>query len=180
MIICQVENKSAFSRIGLGSKYDNLQPSARSHSLALLSGQRVIIASHNPGKVREMRAILAPFKLNLVAAAEMQLEEPTEDGDTFAANAVKKAVEIAAWLNDQPLDQARPDFVLADDSGLTVDALDGQPGVRSARYARGDGLRARRASSWPSRRKQTYARHLGNLARHLSLRWTWPRGGATS
>ena len=94
--------------------------------MALLSGQRVIIASHNPGKVREMRAILAPFKLKLVAAEEMELEEPTEDGDTFAANAKIKAASAS---------RSTGLTAIADDSGLVVPALNGSPGIYSARWA---------------------------------------------
>ena len=82
--------------MGLASKYESLQHVGRVHTLLLESGQRVIIASHNPGKVGEMRAILAPLKLKVIAAAEMQLAEPLEDGDTFAANAEIKATSACS------------------------------------------------------------------------------------
>ncbi len=94
--------------------------------MALLSGQQVIIASHNPGKVREMRAILAPLNLKVIAASDMQLKEPVEDGDTFAANAEIKATS-ASRSTGLP--------AIADDSGLVVPALNGCPGIYSARWA---------------------------------------------
>jgi len=94
--------------------------------LALQSGQRIIIASHNPGKVREIRAILAPFKLKIITAVEMQLKEPTEDGDTFAANAEIKATSAS---------RSTGFTAIADDSGLVVPALNGSPGIYSARWA---------------------------------------------
>ena len=98
----------------------------------------LLLSSRNAHKSDEIAAILDDRFTVQTLATFPDAPEVEEDADTFAANAVKKAVEIAAWLNGQPLDQARPDFVLADDSGLAVDALDGQPGVRSARYAGGD------------------------------------------
>jgi len=73
-----------------------------------------------------MRAILAPFKLKLVAAEEMELEEPTEDGDTFAANAKIKATSAS---------RSTGLTAIADDSGLVVPALNGSPGIYSARWA---------------------------------------------
>ena len=94
--------------------------------MALQSGQRIIIASHNPGKVREIRAILAPFKLKIITAVEMQLKEPTEDGDTFAANAEIKATSAS---------RSTGFTAIADDSGLVVPALNGSPGIYSARWA---------------------------------------------
>ena len=99
----------------------------------------LLLASRNVHKAEEIATILSnQFTVqtlaNFPAAPEVE-----EDGHTFTANAVKKAVEIAAWLKDQALGQARPDLVLADDSGLTVNALGGEPGVRSARYAGSEG-----------------------------------------
>jgi len=85
-----------------------------------------VIATHNPGKLAEMRELLAPHGVEAVSATELGLAEPEETGDGFAANARIKAVaaSIAAQL---------PAF--ADDSGLAVDALDGAPGIYSARWA---------------------------------------------
>ena len=94
-----------------------------------------LIASRNAHKAGEIAAILGDDFTVQTLAKFPAAPEVVEDGDTFAANAVKKATEIAAWLGGQ----ARPDFVLADDSGLEIDALGGAPGVHSARYAGGDG-----------------------------------------
>lgn len=87
----------------------------------------LVLASNNPGKLKEIRAILAPMDIQVVSAAELGFtEEVEETGQTFAENALLKARTVSAAL-DRP--------ALADDSGLTVDALDGAPGVYSARYA---------------------------------------------
>ena len=94
----------------------------------------LLIASRNAHKAGEIAAILSDDFTVRTLAKFPAAPEVVEDGDTFAANAVKKATEIAAWLGSQ----ARPDLVLADDSGLEVDALDGAPGVHSARYAGGE------------------------------------------
>lgn len=91
----------------------------------LLSG-RVVIATHNPGKLREMRELLAPYGIELVSAAELNLPEPDETETTFAGNARIKA-EAAAKAAQLP--------AFADDSGLAVDALGGAPGIFSARWA---------------------------------------------
>jgi XTP/dITP diphosphohydrolase len=85
-----------------------------------------VIATLNPGKVREIAALLAPYRVDAVGAAELGLPEPVESGLTFAANAEIKA-RAAAQAAQLP--------ALADDSGLEVSGLDGQPGVRSARWA---------------------------------------------
>ncbi len=88
--------------------------------------EKIVIASHNPGKVEEIAALLAPFGTEVVAAADLGLPEPEETGYTFAANAELKARAAA---------QASGLAALADDSGLQVAALDGRPGIRSARWA---------------------------------------------
>lgn len=87
--------------------------------------KKLVIASHNPGKVREIADLLAPFDVEVVSAAELGLDEPIEDGLTFAANAEIKA-RAGTEASGLP--------VLADDSGLCVDALDGAPGIHSARW----------------------------------------------
>ena len=87
---------------------------------------KLVIASHNPGKVEEIGALLAPFGVEAVSAAELGLPEPEETGDSFAANAALKAHAAA--------DMARLP-ALADDSGLVVPALGGAPGIYSARWA---------------------------------------------
>jgi XTP/dITP diphosphohydrolase len=90
-----------------------------------ITGQ-LVIATHNPGKLAEMRELLAPYGVEAVSAAELGLDEPDETGETFAANARIKAV-AAAKSSQLP--------AFADDSGLAVDALDGAPGIFSARWA---------------------------------------------
>jgi XTP/dITP diphosphohydrolase len=90
-----------------------------------LSG-RLIIATHNPGKLAEMRELLAPFGIEASSAAELGLAEPEETGTTFAGNARIKA-QAAARASGLP--------AFADDSGLVVDALGGEPGIYSARWA---------------------------------------------
>jgi XTP/dITP diphosphohydrolase len=87
---------------------------------------KVVIATHNPGKLVEMRELLAPHGVEVVSAAELNLPEPEETGKTFLENAHIKAA-AAAKAAQLP--------ALADDSGLTVDALGGEPGIYSARWA---------------------------------------------
>jgi XTP/dITP diphosphohydrolase len=91
-----------------------------------LAGKRLVIASHNPGKVEEIAALLAPFDVETVAAASLGVREPEETGDSFEANAGLKAM-AAAKASGLP--------ALADDSGLVVPALGGAPGIYSARWA---------------------------------------------
>ena len=92
----------------------------------LSRGTRLVVASHNPGKVREIMELVAPRGLDVVSAAELYLAEPEETGSTFAENAHIKAV-AAARGSGLP--------ALADDSGLEVEALHGAPGIHSARWA---------------------------------------------
>jgi XTP/dITP diphosphohydrolase len=87
---------------------------------------RLVIATHNTGKLREFEELLRPFDLSLLGAAALGLEEPEETGSTFRGNAILKAQAAA---------RASRFVALADDSGLCVDALDGAPGVYSARWA---------------------------------------------
>src|SRR5262249_39126444 len=91
----------------------------------LLTGT-VIIATHNPGKLREMRELLAPYGIATQSAGELGLPEPEEAGTTFAENARIKACAAARA-------SGKPSF--ADDSGLVVEALGGEPGIHSARWA---------------------------------------------
>lgn len=86
----------------------------------------LVIATHNPGKLREMRVLLEPFGFDVKSAGELGLPEPEETGDTFEANAALKA-RAAADASGMP--------ALADDSGLSVSALAGAPGIYSARWA---------------------------------------------
>jgi len=87
---------------------------------------KLVIASHNQGKVREIRELLGPFGIEPISAGELDLPEPEETGTTFVANAELKALQ-AADLSGLP--------ALADDSGLCVEALNNDPGIFSARWA---------------------------------------------
>jgi XTP/dITP diphosphohydrolase len=116
---------------------------------------RLVIATHNPGKLAEMRELLAPHGVEAVSAGDLGLDEPEETGQTFRANAAIKAI-AAAKATQLP--------AFADDSGLVVDALDGAPGIYSARWA-GEGkdfmaamtrierLLQERGATTPDRRK---------------------------
>lgn len=95
----------------------------------LRRGDPLIVASHNPGKVREIEDLLGTFGFAVKGAAELGLAEPEETGTTFEDNAILKARAAA---------QARNMTALADDSGLSVTALGGAPGIHSARWAGAD------------------------------------------
>lgn len=87
--------------------------------------KKLVVASHNAGKVSELRTLLAPLGIDVLSAADAALPDVVEDADTFDGNALKKA-RAAFAATGLP--------VLADDSGLCVDALGGRPGVFTARY----------------------------------------------
>ncbi len=89
-------------------------------------GERLVIASHNPGKVEEIEALLSPYGVAVVSAGALGLPEPEETGASFEENAALKARAAA---------QASGLLALADDSGLVVSALGGAPGIYSARWA---------------------------------------------
>jgi len=91
-----------------------------------LAPGKLVIASHNEGKVREIEALLGPYGIEPISAKSLDLPEPEETGTTFVANAELKALQ-AADLSGLP--------ALADDSGLCVEALNGDPGIFSARWA---------------------------------------------
>ncbi len=93
---------------------------------ARLAGETLVIASHNPGKLREIDELLEPFAMTVTSAADLGLAEPEETGATFAENAALKARAATQGAG-------RP--ALADDSGLAVHALGGRPGIHSARWA---------------------------------------------
>jgi XTP/dITP diphosphohydrolase len=88
--------------------------------------KELVIASHNQGKINEFRQMLSPFGVTVYSAVDLNLPDVDETGTTFAENALLKAEALAA-ASGKPC--------LADDSGLCVDALNGRPGVYSARYA---------------------------------------------
>lgn len=87
---------------------------------------KLVIATHNPGKLAEMKELLAPYGIEAVSAGELGLAEPEETGNDFPSNAAIKAIAAAQATQ-------LPSF--ADDSGIMVDALDGAPGIFSARWA---------------------------------------------
>ena len=87
---------------------------------------KLVIASHNQGKVREIEQLLGPYGIEPLSAADLDLPEPEETGTTFVDNAALKA-RLAADLSGLP--------AISDDSGLCVDALEGRPGIHSARWA---------------------------------------------
>jgi len=94
--------------------------------MRIAPGSELVVASHNPGKVREICTLLLPFGVIARGATELGLVEPDETGVTFEENALLKA-RAAADGSGRP--------AIADDSGLAVDALDGEPGIYSARWA---------------------------------------------
>jgi len=94
--------------------------------MTLKSGMKIVVASHNQGKVREIRDLLRPYGLETVSAAELNLPEPEETETTFSGNAKLKAI-AAARAAGLP--------ALSDDSGLAVDGLGGDPGIYAARWA---------------------------------------------
>jgi len=89
-------------------------------------GSHLVVASHNPGKVREIKALLGPHGIEPIGAGDLGLPEPEETATSFSGNAELKARAAAI---------ASGHFALADDSGLSVTALDGAPGIYSARWA---------------------------------------------
>ncbi|MGO8955662.1 MAG: RdgB/HAM1 family non-canonical purine NTP pyrophosphatase [Rhodomicrobium sp.] len=95
-------------------------------TLRLKRGDTLVVATHNQGKLREFRDLLAPFGIAVLSSGEAGVPEPEETGETFAENAQLKAV-ITAFAAGKP--------ALADDSGLAADALGGAPGIHSARWA---------------------------------------------
>ena len=119
---------------------------------------KLVIATHNPGKLAEMRELLAPYGIDAISAGELELAEPDETGMSFRDNARIKA-EAAARASRLP--------AFSDDSGLAVDALDGAPGIYSARWAGPDKNFARametiehklceRAATAPEQRKAQF------------------------
>jgi XTP/dITP diphosphohydrolase len=95
----------------------------------IVADRKILIATHNAGKLKEFRALLGPLGFAVSSAGELGLAEPEETADSFAGNARLKAVAAA---------KAAGMLALADDSGLCVAALGGGPGVFSARYSAGD------------------------------------------
>jgi XTP/dITP diphosphohydrolase len=146
---------------------------------------KIVIATHNPGKLTELRDLLAPFGIAAVSAGELKLPEPEETGSSFAENASIKA-RAAAQATGLP--------AFADDSGLSVEALNGEPGVYSARWAGADKNFGRamqmiedklRALKTTNRRAQFVAAlclawpdgHLEEFEGHVNGALVWPPRG---
>lgn len=138
----------------------------------LFTSDRLVIASHNAGKVREIAGLLAPFGVAVVSAGELGLPEPVEDGNSFIANAELKA-RAAASASGLP--------ALADDSGIAVQALGGGPGIHSARYAENPAT-GERDFDWGMRRlNQDVAGTTDRAAEFVSaLSIAWPDGHCES
>ena len=130
---------------------------------------RLVIATHNPGKLREMRELLAPYGVEAIAAGDLGLGEPEETGTGFRENAHIKA---AAAANATQL----PAF--ADDSGLVVDALGGAPGIHSARWAGADKDFARAMGEIDDRLRGRGATAPADRTAHFisALCVAWPEG----
>jgi XTP/dITP diphosphohydrolase len=130
---------------------------------------RLVIATHNPGKLKEMRELLMPFGIDALSAGELGLPEPAENGTTFQENARIKA-RAAATASGFP--------AFADDSGLTVDALGGAPGIYSARWAgpEKDFRRAMQAVEDKLRERGAHARGQRNAQFVCALCLAWPDG----
>jgi XTP/dITP diphosphohydrolase len=118
--------RSIYCRDPAGNSVEFAEPRIWGLPRRSLRDKRLVVASHNPGKVKEIGELLMPYGVEAISPASLGLEEPEETGTTFAANAVLKS-EAAA--------KASGLVSLADDSGLCIDALDGDPGVHSARWA---------------------------------------------
>jgi XTP/dITP diphosphohydrolase len=130
---------------------------------------RLVVATHNPGKLKEMRELLMPFGIDALSAGELGLPEPAENGATFQENARIKA-RAAATASGLP--------AFADDSGLTVDALGGEPGIYSARWAgpEKDFRRAMQAVEDELRERGAHARGQRKAQFVCALCLAWPDG----
>jgi XTP/dITP diphosphohydrolase len=130
---------------------------------------RLVVATHNPGKLKEMRELLMPFGIDALSAGELGLPEPAENGTTFQENARIKA-RAAATASGLP--------AFADDSGLTVDALGGEPGIYSARWAgpEKDFRRAMQAVEDKLGERGAHARGQRNAQFVCALCLAWPDG----
>jgi XTP/dITP diphosphohydrolase len=130
---------------------------------------RLVVATHNSGKLKEMRELLMPFGIDALSAGELGLPEPAENGPTFKENARIKA-RAAATASGLP--------AFADDSGLTVDALGGAPGIYSARWAgpEKDFWRAMQAVEDKLRERGAHARGQRKAQFVCALCLAWPDG----
>lgn len=133
------------------------------------SGTDLVLASHNRGKLREIDELLGPFGVRTRSVADLGLPVPEEDGDSYIANAEIKALAAA---------RATGAIALADDSGLSVDALDGAPGIYSARWADDGNFATAMERVW----REVQARGGTNLNCHFvsALTLAWPDGHCES
>jgi XTP/dITP diphosphohydrolase len=118
--------RSIYCRDPAGNSVEFAEPRIWGLPRRTLRDQKLIVASHNPGKVKEINELLGPNGVEAVSAASLGLPEPEETGATFEANAMLKSKAAAKASNM---------VAVADDSGICVDALDGDPGIYSARWA---------------------------------------------
>jgi XTP/dITP diphosphohydrolase len=132
------------------------------------AGDRLVVATHNPGKLAEIGELLQPFGVSIVGAGALALSEPEETGTTFEANAELKAL-AAATASGLP--------ALADDSGVVVPALDGAPGLYSARWA-GPDKNFARAMALVEERLQDKSDRRAAFVAVLAL--AWPDGHVES
>ena len=88
--------------------------------------KKIVVASHNTGKIKEIKNLLKPFKFKVYSALDFKIKEPKETGKTFIANSIIKAKAVSEKSNC---------IALADDSGLCINSLNGNPGIYSARWA---------------------------------------------
>lgn len=130
---------------------------------------RLVVATHNPGKLRELRELLEPFGVEAVSAGELGLAEPEETGASFADNARIKALAAAKVA-------AAPAF--ADDSGLVIEALGGAPGIHSARWAGADKNFMRAMQAIEAKLQEAGARRPDQRRAHFvsALCVAWPDG----
>lgn len=135
--------------------------------MRLFQEPKLLIASHNPGKIREIADALVPFHVMTVSAATMNLEEPEETGATFLENARLKAL-FCMKATGLPS--------LADDSGLVIPALNGQPGIYSARWAQTP--QGNRDFSYAIHRVEQEIRGIQDFSAHFvcALSLVWPDG----
>ena len=140
---------------------------------------KLVIATHNPGKLAEMKELLAPYGIEAVSAGELALPEPEETGNDFRSNAAIKAIAAAQAAK-------LPSF--ADDSGIVVDALDGAPGIYSARWAgpKIERLLQERGATTPAKRKAHFVSalcvawpddHLEEVEARVDGTLVWPPRG---
>jgi XTP/dITP diphosphohydrolase len=126
---------------------------------------KLVVASHNKGKLREINELLQPYGFEVVSAGDLGLPEPEETGTTFEANAEIKAVASATAANLP---------ALADDSGFCVAELNGDPGIYSARWAGPDKDFAMAMRTWKKNSNRPGQRHRSAAAARLSRCCVWP------